>query len=75
MFRVEAVIYMPMETEETQEQAEDRFLEKIEDAGMEVYSWTDVNSDKKALLKEMQEQINGLIEVNAKLRKALTKQV
>lgn len=42
MFRIHAVIYMPMEDGETQEQAEDRFLEKIEDAGMEVYTWTDV---------------------------------
>lgn len=28
-----------MEENETQEQAEDRALELIEDAGMEVYSW------------------------------------
>lgn len=43
MFRVEAVIYMPMEEEETQESAEDRFLEEIEALGMEVYSWTDAH--------------------------------
>lgn len=41
MFRIEAVIYMPMEENETQETAEDRFLEEIEALGMEVYSYTD----------------------------------
>lgn len=39
MFRMVAAIYMPMEENETQEQAEDRAIELIEDAGMEVYSW------------------------------------
>lgn len=39
MFRMVAAIYMPMEENETQEQAEDRAIELIEDAGIEVYSW------------------------------------
>ena len=39
LFRMVAAIYLPMEENETQEQAEDRALELIEDAGMEVYSW------------------------------------
>lgn len=39
MFRMVAAVYLPMEENETQEQAEDRAVELIEDAGMEVYSW------------------------------------
>ena len=39
MFRMVCALYLPMEENETQEQAEDRALELIEDAGMEVYSW------------------------------------
>ena len=39
MFRMVAAIYLPMKENETQEQAEDRAIELIEDAGMEVYSW------------------------------------
>lgn len=50
-FRVDAIIYMPMEEGETQEQAEDRFLEKIEDAGMEVYAWTDVHIAEQITLR------------------------
>ena len=41
MFRMVCALYLPMEENETQEQAEDRALELIEDAGMEIYSlWT-----------------------------------
>lgn len=40
-FRMTATIYLPMEENETEEQAEDRVLELIEDAGMEIYSWGD----------------------------------
>lgn len=39
MFRMVCALYLPMEENETQEQAEDKALELIEDAGMEVYSW------------------------------------
>jgi len=40
-FRMTASIYLPMEENETEEQAEDRLIELIEDAGIEVYSWSD----------------------------------
>ena len=51
MFRIDAVIYMPMADDETQEQAEDRFLEEIESLGMEVYAWTDVHIAEQIELK------------------------
>ena len=41
MFRMLVALYLPMEENETQEQAEDRALELIEDAGMSIYSWSD----------------------------------
>ena len=40
-FRVEAVIYMKMYDGETEEEAEDRFLEQAEDAGLSVIAWGD----------------------------------
>ena len=39
MLRMVCALYLPMKENETQKQAEDRVLEMIEDAGMEVYSW------------------------------------
>lgn len=37
--RMVAVVYLPMEDGETQEQAEDRVLELIEAQGMNVYAY------------------------------------
>jgi len=52
LFRMVAAIYLPMEKDETKEQAEDRALELIEDAGMEIYSWWDAEEviDKSDLI-------------------------
>lgn len=44
MLRMVAAVYMQMEEKETQEEAEDRLIELIEDAGMEVYSWWNVET-------------------------------
>ncbi len=42
LLRMTVALYVPMKVGETQEEAEDRALEEIEDDGMEIYSWQDV---------------------------------
>lgn len=44
MLRMVCALYLPMDEGETQEQASERMLELIEGAGVDLYSWWNVDT-------------------------------